>query len=66
MQMCVSRGVVITAWALPASTAFAAESKLTLKVVSVHDGDTFTGLNEANEQVKVRLDAVDAPELGQP
>ena len=66
MQMFVSRGVVVTALALPASTAFAAESKLTLKMVSVHDGDTFTGLNEANEQVKVRLDAVDTPELGQP
>jgi endonuclease YncB( thermonuclease family) len=53
-----------------ASTAFAAppatETRLTLKVVSVHDGDTFTGINQANEQVKIRLDAVDAPELSQP
>jgi endonuclease YncB( thermonuclease family) len=44
----------------------ATETRLTLKVTSVHDGDTFTGINEANEQVKVRLDAVDAPELSQP
>jgi micrococcal nuclease len=55
---------------LLASPAFAAppatETKLTLKVTSVHDGDTFTGVNESNQQVKVRLDAVDAPELGQP
>jgi micrococcal nuclease len=55
---------------LLASPAFAAppatETKLTLKVVSVHDGDTFTGVNDGNQQVKVRLDAVDAPELGQP
>ena len=55
---------------LLASPAFAAppatETRLTLKVTSVHDGDTFTGINESNEQVKVRLDAVDAPELSQP
>jgi micrococcal nuclease len=44
----------------------ATETRLTLKVTSVHDGDTFTGINESNEQVKVRLDAVDAPELSQP
>lgn len=44
----------------------ATETRLTLKVVGVHDGDTFTGLNDSKEQVKVRLDAVDAPELGQP
>ena len=42
------------------------ETRLTLKVTSVHDGDTFTGINESNEQVAVRLDAVDAPELSQP
>jgi hypothetical protein len=52
-----------------AAPAFAAppatQTRLTLKVTSVHDGDTFTGINEGNEQVKVRLDAVDAPELSQ-
>ena len=36
------------------------------RIVSVHDGDTFTGINDATEQVKVRLDAVDAPELSPP
>ena len=55
---------------LLATPAFAAppatETRLTLKVTSVHDGDTFTGINQNNEQVKVRLDAVDAPELSQP
>jgi len=34
-------------------------------VTSVHDGDTFTGINENNEQVKVRFDAVDGQELSQ-
>lgn len=41
-------------------------SRLDLRVVGVHDGDTLTGLTATNEQVKVRLDAIDAPELGQP
>lgn len=54
-----------------ATTCFAAppaatEKALTLKVVGVHDGDTITGVTQANEQVKVRLDAIDAPELKQP
>ena len=62
--------VSLAALLLISSPAFAAppatETRLTLKVTSVHDGDTFTGINESNEQVKVRLDAVDAPELSQP
>jgi endonuclease YncB( thermonuclease family) len=59
--------VLATLIAAPASAAPpATETRLTLKVTSVHDGDTFTGINESNQQVKVRLDAVDAPELGQP
>jgi endonuclease YncB( thermonuclease family) len=35
-------------------------------VVGVHDGDTITGLDESKTQFKIRLDAIDAPELGQP
>ena len=47
--------------ALPAFAAPpATETRLTFKVVSVHDGDTVTGINESNEQVKVRPAAVDA------
>ena len=38
--------------------------QLYLKVVGVHDGDTITGLDEDQKQFKIRLDAIDAPELG--
>jgi micrococcal nuclease len=66
----MTKAHLLLALLLSAAPAIAAppktETRLTLKVVSVHDGDTFTDLNEASEQVKVRLDAVDAPELGQP
>jgi endonuclease YncB( thermonuclease family) len=42
------------------------DRQLLLKVVGVHDGDTITGLDDSKTQFKVRLDAIDAPELGQP
>jgi len=32
----------------------------------VHDGDTLTGLDDAKTRHKIRLGAIDAPELGQP
>lgn len=35
------------------------------KVVSIHDGDTITVLQD-KQQVKVRLFGIDAPELKQP
>jgi len=61
---------LLIAFCLPATLlaapATSTEKHLALKVVSVHDGDTLTGINDAKEQVKVRLDAIDAPELGQP
>lgn len=35
------------------------------KVVSIHDGDTITALQD-KRQIKVRLYGIDAPELKQP
>jgi micrococcal nuclease len=64
MTKLLSLFLLLATPALGAPTAI--ETRLQLKVTSVHDGDTFTGINEANEQMKVRLDAVDAPELSQP
>ncbi len=49
-----------------AAHTLAAEHQLHLRVVSVHDGDTITGLDDSKTQFKIRLDAIDAPELGQP
>lgn len=38
---------------------------LTGRVVKIADGDTFTLLVNGDEQVKIRLDGIDAPEKGQ-
>ena len=35
------------------------------KVIRIADGDTFTVLTEGNNQVKVRISGIDAPESGQ-
>ena len=38
---------------------------VTGRCVGVHDGDSMTLLIDGNRRVKVRLDSIDAPELGQ-
>lgn len=43
-----------------------AAADLPCKVVGVADGDTITALCQGNEQVKVRLAEIDAPEKAQP
>jgi len=34
------------------------------RVVNVHDGDTLTALDDTNTQHRIRLQDIDAPELG--
>jgi endonuclease YncB( thermonuclease family) len=48
--------------ALAPAIAFAG----TCKVIDVSDGDTFTCYTQDDEQVKVRLAEIDAPEMNQP
>jgi len=48
-------------------TALAADRNLVDgRVVSVTDGDTITLLDDSKQQHKIRLDGIDAPEVGQP
>lgn len=53
-------------YALDAAGSSAERHTLTAKVVGVHDGDSITVLTAAKEQLKVRLEGIDAPELKQP
>ena len=46
--------------------AIADNTEVIGKVVSVTDGDTINLLDAANNEIKVRLSGVDAPERGQP
>jgi endonuclease YncB( thermonuclease family) len=46
-------------------TAAVARAELTGRVIRVSDGDTITILVSGNQQVRIRLAWIDAPELGQ-
>lgn len=56
----------IGATLIAAISGTAAVADLPCKVVGVSDGDTITALCQGNEQVKVRLAEIDAPEKAQP
>jgi len=47
------------------SDALAENRTTTGKVVGVHDGDTLTLLAGRHDEIKVRLEGIDAPEIGQ-
>ena len=57
-------GTLFYLLALSLSPAMSAE--LTGRVVAVADGDTITVLSNSQEQIKIRLAGIDAPERGQP
>lgn len=44
----------------------ASAQPITARVVGVHDGDSITVLTSENNQIKIRLAEIDAPELSQP
>jgi len=55
--------VLFTACAsLPASDT----EEFTGKVIRVHDGDTLTLLKSKRKHLQIRLEGIDAPEIGQP
>ena len=60
------KSLVLLLLILATTSAPASEKTITVRVVGVHDGDTITGLDDSKTQYKIRLDAIDAPELGQP
>lgn len=62
-EICYFRRVVITLFAI-IPLALSAQM-LRGNVVKISDGDTFTLLLNGNEQVRVRIDGIDAPEKGQ-
>lgn len=54
---------ILASWPLIAP---AQNEIITARIVGVHDGDSITALAAGNQQLKVRLDGIDAPELKQP
>ena len=65
----VLRWAIVGALALALALFYAltaSAEELTGKVIRVADGDTITVLSSANQQHKIRLMGIDAPEKGQP
>jgi micrococcal nuclease len=62
------RFCALAACVLASASTFAKDAPQTVtgRVVGIHDGDSITVLASGNEQLKVRLDGIDAPELKQP
>jgi len=56
--------ILLIALALSCS-AFAYAETIYGRVIAVSDGDTLTILDASNSQIKIRLDAIDAPEKNQ-
>jgi micrococcal nuclease len=56
----------LAAWSLATGAPAAGADPVRWRVVNVHDGDTLTALDHGNVQHKIRLEGIDAPELGQP
>jgi endonuclease YncB( thermonuclease family) len=47
------------------AAAVQAAEPVAWRIVSVHDGDTVTAIDPANTQHRIRLQGIDAPEIGQ-
>lgn len=60
------RGLIALLLAVLAGGTQAGTHQIEGLVVGVHDGDTITLLDVEHRQHKIRLDGIDAPELGQP
>jgi micrococcal nuclease len=57
--------IILTPFAFITMFGLAYADSVTGKVIGVHDGDTITVLDAQKQQVKVRLNGIDAPEIGQ-